>query len=124
MLREAPSLTTQEHRAWMYLSDHGQEVGHTKNFAGHSIKTSAGYRIPAIVWRNQSWPSAGQLAENPFRSDWTSWVLADLLRLEWKGKDSRYSALDSNYRWRAPITPGDVVANDQDVQPRKGSSDQ
>ncbi|SDP02909.1 Sulfatase [Paracidovorax cattleyae] len=40
------------YRAFMYLSDHGQEVGHGANWAGHSPSTPAGYRIPAIVWHN------------------------------------------------------------------------
>ncbi len=113
MLREIRPAREDEHRAWMYLSDHGQEVGHTSDFAGHSRTTSSGYRIPAVVWRNQPWPGAGAIAANRFRADWTSWVLADLLRLEWHGKEMRYSALSGDYRWIAPITPGNVVAGDQ-----------
>lgn len=96
--------------AWIYLSDHGQEVGHERDFAGHSRTTSAGYRIPAIVWRDRPWSQAARLERHAFRADWTSWALADLLGLEWDGKDARYSVLDGGYRWRAPRLPAGVVA--------------
>ncbi len=42
--------------AWMYLSDHGQEVGHELDRAGHSATTAAGYRIPALLWRSEGLP--------------------------------------------------------------------
>ena len=94
-----------EYRAWMYLSDHGQEVGHTKDFAGHSPNTAAGYRIPVVIWRNQDWPQKPELASSVFRSDWTSWTLADLLNLQWDGYRSSKNILSANYEWQAPLLP-------------------
>ncbi len=56
-----------DYRAWMYLSDHGQEVGHVSDRAGHSPATASGYRIPAVVWRNQQpLPSAAARSSNRF----------------------------------------------------------
>lgn len=37
-------------RSFTYISDHGNEVGHEKDYAGHSPSTEAGYKIPIIQW--------------------------------------------------------------------------
>ena len=86
----------------MYLSDHGQEVGHSKDFAGHSPGTAAGYRIPVLIWRNREWPAAPQLSNNAFRADWGGWTLADLLNLHWDGYKPTQNILSDNYEWLAP----------------------
>ena len=100
-----------QHRAWMYLSDHGQEVGHGGDQAGHSPGTASGYRIPAVVWRNgvaSGWPD--DLARRPFRADWAAWTLADLLALEWRSGDPGRNVLAPNYRWHAPALPVAVAS--------------
>ena len=94
------------YRGWMYLSDHGQEVGHSGDHAGHSPSTPSGYRIPAIVWRNrQNAPSPGNVATEPFRADWAAWTLADLLHLQWAGDLPERDVLDERYAWKAPKLP-------------------
>lgn len=40
-------------RSMTFISDHGNEVGHEKNYAGHSNNTEAGFQIPIILWHNQ-----------------------------------------------------------------------
>lgn len=95
-----------EFRAWMYLSDHGQEVGHASNRVGHSPTTAAGYRIPAIVWRNQATsPVSDAMARQPFRTDWAGWTLADLLRIDWPGAAPERNVLSPLYHWKAPVLP-------------------
>ncbi|MDA8456516.1 phosphoethanolamine transferase [Acidovorax sp. GBBC 3334] len=91
------------YRAFMYLSDHGQEVGHGANWAGHSPGTAAGYRIPAIVWHNGRAPLAPLgLAQRPLRADWAAHTLVNLLRIEWKGYRPDRDVLDARYRWLPP----------------------
>ncbi|RZL86853.1 MAG: phosphoethanolamine transferase [Variovorax sp.] len=98
--------TTGDYRAWMYLSDHGQEVGHGTDRAGHSPSTASGYRIPAIVWRNRQRASGPtNLSEQPFRADWAAWTLTDLLDIRWKGHDPSRNVLHPGYRWQAPELP-------------------
>lgn len=92
-------------RAWMYLSDHGQEVGHDSDRTGHSPSTASGYRIPAIVWRNDGPALPSDVGQRPFRSDWTAWTIADLLGLEWAGQSKVNDVLDPAYVWRAPVLP-------------------
>lgn len=94
------------YRAWMYLSDHGQEVGHVGNHAGHSPTTASGYRIPTIVWRSDAaHASAPGIADRPFRADWAGWTMADLLNLRWAGGESHRNALGADYRWEPPPLP-------------------
>lgn len=50
MLRKSPG---NDPRSWLYVSDHGNEVGHVGDFAGHSPSTEAGYKVPLIYWSNR-----------------------------------------------------------------------
>jgi heptose-I-phosphate ethanolaminephosphotransferase len=94
-----------DYRAWMYLSDHGQEVGHGSDRAGHSPSTASGYRIPAVIWRNRQPLPDGAAQQQPFRADWTAWTLMDLLKIQWRGQMSERNVLDPAYRWQAPKIP-------------------
>jgi len=101
------------YRAWMFLSDHGQEVGHNGNHAGHSPQTASGYRIPALVWSNR--PRAPQedaaaIEARPFRTDWAAWTIADLARLRWTGDATERDALRPGYRWQDPVLPVPVAS--------------
>ncbi len=100
-----------EQRAWMFLSDHGQEVGHGSDHAGHSPRTASGYRIPALVWRSR-WdlPPPPGAAAQPFRSDWAGWTLADLLDLHWPGLRAERDVLRAGYRWEPPRLPTAVAS--------------
>lgn len=98
--------------AWMFLSDHGQEVGHTIAHAGHSPATPAGYRIPTLMWRTgESFDAA--TAVKPFRADWAGWALADLLQLRWNGMHDERNVLDPGYAWQPPRLKAPVARFDQ-----------
>ena len=98
-----------DYRAWMYLSDHGQEVGHSSNQVGHSPSTASGYRIPTVIWRSGSAVAPlSDAGERPFRADWAGWTIADLLNLSWQHDGSRRNVLGTNYRWESPVLPVQV----------------
>ncbi|MDQ0032810.1 heptose-I-phosphate ethanolaminephosphotransferase [Variovorax boronicumulans] len=94
-----------EDRAWMYLSDHGQEVGHGSDRAGHSPSTASGYRIPTVIWRNREPLPNAAAQQQPFRADWTGWALMDLLKIQWSGQVPERNVLGDAYRWQAPQIP-------------------
>lgn len=48
-----------EVRSLVWLSDHGNEVGHERDYAGHSPNTEAGYRVPLVLWRSPALFEAG-----------------------------------------------------------------
>ena len=98
-----------DYRAWMYLSDHGQEVGHVSDKAGHSPSTASGYRIPMLLWRNREESSAQPgLGDRPFRADWAGWTMAELLHMKWTGESRVRNVLDPAYVWHAPTLPMQV----------------
>ena len=93
-------------QSWVYLSDHGQEVGHTVNRAGHSATTPDGYRIPLMMW--SSFDRAAAALTAPVRGDWFGYSLARLLGIGWKGEQRPRDVLDPGYRWQAPSLPVNV----------------
>jgi heptose-I-phosphate ethanolaminephosphotransferase len=99
------------YRAWMFLSDHGQEVAHERERAGHSPGTAAGYRIPALIWQSEaSRALPADLERRPFRADWSSWTLTDLLRIQWRADESSRNVLNNGYHWLAPRLGAPVVS--------------
>ena len=98
--------------AWMYISDHGQEVGHSANRAGHSAATEAGYKIPAMAWRSSK-PFPATAAHRTFRADWAGWLLTDLMNIEWATMEPKRNVLADHYAWEAPHLPLDGVRFDR-----------
>ena len=109
IVAETLRLTRMEHPSavWIYLSDHGQEVGHSRNQAGHSPSTAAGYRIPLLIWRPE--PFSADLLSGPVRADWISHSLISLLGIDWQGYLTSQDVLAPAYRWLPPDHP--VVRN-------------
>lgn len=95
-------------QTWVFLSDHGQEVGHTIDRAGHSATTADGYRIPLMVWSSFASPAPGAALLAPVRGDWFGFSLARLLGIEWPGAQPRQDVLDRRYRWQAPSLPARI----------------
>lgn len=99
-------LSQDEYGAWVYLSDHGQDVGHDADHAGHAPGTPAGYKIPALIWQNR--PRAqvpADAARRSFRSDWAAWTLANLLGVDWSGELPARDVFSPLYQWQVPPLP-------------------
>lgn len=90
---------------WVYLSDHGQEVGHTIDRAGHSATTPDGYRIPLMVWSSYQDTAPGSSLTLPVRGDWLAHSLTNLLGIEWQGDQPGQDVFDARYRWQPPRLP-------------------
>lgn len=99
------ALQKNQHGAWIFVSDHGQEVAHTRNHAGHSASTPAGFRIPAFIWSNKSNSSiqANQvLGQRPFRFDWLGWTMLSLMNVKWDGQQENKNILSPEYQFKDP----------------------
>lgn len=66
-----------------YFSDHGQEVGHTRDFAGHSEADESGHTIPAWTWTYQPGRAITPLQINaePYVLDVADLTMHQLLRI-------------------------------------------
>lgn len=87
---------------WIYLSDHGQELGRTENRTGHSRLTPSGYRIPLLLWSSDGRLKRDQLEDRPFRADRLSPLLLTLAGIDWRRESPENDFLSSRYDWREP----------------------
>lgn len=69
--------------AFLYTPDHAEEVGHTRDFAGHS-PSEPGVTVPLIIWRSQALDSTAKhlLEQRPFQTDALDWTLLDLAHIK------------------------------------------
>jgi heptose-I-phosphate ethanolaminephosphotransferase len=91
----------------MFFSDHGQEVGHRIDFAGHSQSERAGYAIPMFWWSRTPGAAAPppDLARRPFRLDWADHALQHLLAIESAWYRRELDVLDPAYAPKVPVEP-------------------
>ncbi len=80
----------------IYFSDHGQEVGHTQNFAAHSSESEQGYTIPLFIWNNKNAKSSAQSFYNtPFSLENLDHLLQDILGIHSIWYDKNLDPLQS-----------------------------
>lgn len=84
--------------SWLYLSDHGQEVGDAEDHTGHSPGTLDGYRIPFLLWSSDG-RFGHDLEERPFRSDDLGELLLDIAGIRWAGEDPGRIFLEDRYNF-------------------------
>ncbi len=65
---------------FLYTSDHGQDVGHTRNHAGHA-ESRPGLEVPMLLWTSPaSHVAAGQVSSaRAYQNDVLDWTMLDLL---------------------------------------------
>ena len=87
--------------ALLYVSDHGQEVGHSRNHAGHSASDRSGYEIPMLIWSNSLAPPAGAarvaLESRPYQTDRLDATVLGLLKVETRYYAARDDILSNGY---------------------------
>ena len=70
----------------LFVSDHGQEVGYSRNHAGHSASDKSGYEIPMLLWNNQHTPPSpaarAALESRPYQTDKLDATVLGLLKIE------------------------------------------
>ncbi|PIG08943.1 phosphoethanolamine transferase [Comamonas sp. 26] len=104
-LRSSPS-SADDYKSIIYVSDHGQEVGHQTNKVGHSPSTASGYKIPTIIWTSTGTDVASKnIYDRPFRSDWLAWTMSDLMALRWNSYEPSRSIINPSYSWVSPSLP-------------------
>jgi heptose-I-phosphate ethanolaminephosphotransferase len=106
----------------LYFSDHGQEVGHQRDFAGHSQQDAAGYAIPMLWWSRTAdgGAPAGQpagLAERPFRLDSIDQALQQLLRIQTRWYQPAQDVLAPGYQTPAGLGTDHLARPARPAQP-------
>lgn len=88
--------------AWLYTSDHAEEVGHTRNFTGHS-PDEAGQVIPFMLWTPEAFEPERKAAleQRPYQTDVLDWTLLDLLKVHTRHDRPADLVLADSYAPRA-----------------------
>jgi heptose-I-phosphate ethanolaminephosphotransferase len=86
--------------ALLFSADHGQEVGHTRNHAGHSSADNSGYEIPMLIWDSAPKQSEAQktaLENRPYQTDHLDHTLLGLLDISTKYYAATRDVLSSQF---------------------------
>ncbi len=110
--------------AFLYTSDHAQEVGHTRNFAGHSAEMP-GLVVPLIMWMKRPPPAEveREMEQRPFQNDVLDWTLLDLLDIQTRHDQPQLSLIDAAFQPRVrrlqsgKVRPGGTDPDDLPVVP-------
>ena len=82
----------------LYFSDHGQEVGHFRDFSGHSEQDESGYTVPLWIWSNRLAPALDSTALNrPIRLDTLDQALQHLMGVRSRWYDPKQDFLSAQY---------------------------
>jgi len=83
LLRSFKASVGEASGAFLFTSDHAQEVGHTRNLAGHSL-SEAGMTVPFLAWLSpQPDPrQARALEQRPFQTDVLDWSVLSLAHVK------------------------------------------
>jgi heptose-I-phosphate ethanolaminephosphotransferase len=87
----------------LFVSDHGQEVGHHRDFAGHSSRDPSGYQVPLLLWTSRADKLAGgraALEARAYRTDNLDHTLVGLLDIRTKGYRPEYDLLSERFGLR------------------------
>jgi heptose-I-phosphate ethanolaminephosphotransferase len=87
--------------AWIYLSDHGQDVAHNTDYSGHNIRVRQQWEIPFVLWRSGDVVDAGaaaRLAARPYRADVLDHTLLGLLGIKGDLYDPELDLLSEKFR--------------------------
>lgn len=79
--------------AWLFASDHGEDVAHYNNFVGHNANVISMYEIPLLFWHTPSfavsYSDPAALAARPYQTDQLDHTLLGLMRIEGDYYDPR-----------------------------------
>jgi len=99
----------------LYVSDHGQEVGHNRDFAGHSSTDPSGFQVPLVVWTNRADKTAqldrATLEARVYRTDVLDHTLYGLLDIRARGYRAQDDLLSADFgRAGAPTRAPTLLA--------------
>jgi heptose-I-phosphate ethanolaminephosphotransferase len=85
--------------AVIYSADHGQEVGHNRDHAGHSAVDNSGFETPLVIWKDglSALPDKDVLQTRPYQSDLIEHTVLGLLRVDSVYYDPRQDLLSSRF---------------------------
>ncbi len=87
--------------AWLYVSDHGQDVAHNSNLSGHNIRARQQWEVPFVLWLAPDAPMevpAAELVNRPYRADVLDHTLLGLLDVRGELYDPELDILSASFK--------------------------
>lgn len=85
----------------LFSPDHAQEVGHTRNHAGHSAADPSGYEIPLLLWQNEANPTLtakqSALENRPYQTDHLDHTVLGLLGISTVFYSAQHDLLSDSF---------------------------
>lgn len=89
--------------AWLYVSDHGQDVVHHSDFSGHNREAREQWEVPLVLWRSPDsarLPDAAALTARPYQNDVLDHTLLGLLGIQGDLYDPELDLLSADFNSR------------------------
>ena len=92
----------------LYLSDHGQEVGHLTNVWGHQLQLESGFTVPVILWLKDNRALLGkksELEQRPYQTDRMDWTILSRLDIATSFDRPEYDVTGDRFTpWQRMLT--------------------
>lgn len=99
-------------KEFLFLSDHGQEVGHSSNHVGHAPQYQTGYEIPFLFYSSIDGDKCGQMQNRLYQTDRFSWTLLGRLGVTTTKSDARHDLMSDAFTAVPLKTPWREAQND------------
>ncbi|HEB93814.1 MAG TPA: phosphoethanolamine transferase [Gammaproteobacteria bacterium] len=90
-----------EPAAWLYISDHGQDVAHNSDFSGHNRRAKEMWEVPMLLWSNDHYElpvsDIAALKKRPYQADDLEHAILGLLDIEGGYYDSGLDIFSADY---------------------------
>ena len=96
--------------AWLYVPDHGEDVGHYSNFVGHNNRVPAMFEIPFLFWKSDRFfldlPEKENLLSRAYQTDLIDHTLLGLMEIEGDYYDPSHNVLSPDFEPSPRTTVG------------------
>ena len=96
--------------AWLFVPDHGEDVAHYTNFAGHNTRVASQYEVPMLLWRSETFEAPksdpDKIRLRPYQLDMLDHTLLGLLSVTGNYYDSGHDILSSGFKESPRIVAG------------------
>ncbi|MDF1525413.1 MAG: sulfatase-like hydrolase/transferase [bacterium] len=87
--------------SWLFVPDHGEDVGHYSNFVGHNNRVPAMFEIPFLFWKSDRFPLAlpekDNLLTRAYQTDLIDHTLLGLMEIEGDYYDPSHNVLSPDF---------------------------
>ena len=101
---------TDQHIAWLYVPDHGEDVGHYSNFVGHNNRVPSMFEIPFLFWKSDRFsldlPEKENLLTRVYQTDLIDHTLLGLMEIEGDYYDPSHNVLSPDFEPSPRTTVG------------------